>query len=75
MTGLYWKCPNCKSEVDFTGEMEYVFDEDGEADFDPKSGLMMHTIQCGECPTEWIVSISKPIKLDTSGVEGYERSN
>lgn len=65
MSKLYWKCPNCKAKVDFINEMEYVF-ENGEADFDPKSGLMMHTIECSECPTEWIVSITKAIKLDWS---------
>lgn len=68
MTNLHWKCPNCKSTVDFIGEMEYVFDENGEADFDPKSGLMMHTIQCGECPTVWIMSMSAAVKEDWSGI-------
>lgn len=55
---LHWKCPNCKEKVDFNNQMDYVFDEDGEADFDPKKGLYFHTIVCN-CGANWIVSISE----------------
>jgi hypothetical protein len=55
---LWWKCPNCESKVDFTDEMSFVFDEEGEADFDPKSGLWFHTIMC-DCGASWSVSIGK----------------
>lgn len=55
---LWWKCPNCKSQVNFSDEASYVFDnDDGEADFDPKKGLYFHTIVC-ECGANWIMSIS-----------------
>lgn len=57
---MYWKCPNCKEKVNFTDQMEYVFDEDGEADFDPKRGLMFNVIDC-KCGAEWTVSISKMV--------------
>lgn len=59
MTKLFWKCPSCKSEVDFLKQMSYIF-EDGEADFDPSRGMFHHTINCDECPAAWSVSISKP---------------
>lgn len=59
---LYWKCSKCKEKVDFEFQMCEVFDENEEADFDPSSGLMMHTISCGNCDTNWIVSISKPFR-------------
>ena len=58
---MYWKCPKCKSKVDFKSQMEYVFSDDGEADFDPKNGLYFHTIDCKtkECGANWIVSVSE----------------
>jgi len=55
---MYWKCPNCKSKVDFEDQMKEVF-ENGEADFEPVKGLFMHTIVCDICDADWIVSISK----------------
>lgn len=60
---LYWQCPNCKEKVNFSEEMSYVFDEEGEADFDPSRGLFFHTIYC-ECGINWNVSISKPEKSE-----------
>lgn len=58
---MYWDCPKCKAEVDFQKQMNYVFGEDGEAEFDAESGLWLHTIECEneECNANWIVSISK----------------
>jgi hypothetical protein len=38
--------------------MEYMFDEEGEADFDPVRGLYFHTIYC-KCGVYWVVTISK----------------
>lgn len=59
---LWWKCPDCKEEVDFTKEMSFVFDENGQSEFDPKHGLIFHTVEC-ECGNNWTVSISEPEKL------------
>lgn len=58
---LWWECSNCGEVVDFTKEASSVFDEDGEADFDPNSGLFFHTLFCNnvECGTTWIMSISE----------------
>lgn len=56
---LWWKCPNCKGKVDFTHEASEVFDEDGEADFDPSMGLFFHTLFCA-CGNAWSMTISKP---------------
>jgi len=56
---MYWKCPNCKSKVDFEKQLKYVFDEKGEAEFDPETGLWLHTIECGKCDAEWTMSVSK----------------
>jgi predicted nucleic-acid-binding Zn-ribbon protein len=55
---LYWKCPNCDGIVDFTKEVSYVFEENGEAEFDVESGLWLHTICCDNCPTVWTMNIS-----------------
>ena len=52
---MWWKCPNCGEMVDFYGQMGYVF-SDGFSDFDPKSGLWLHTIEC-TCGTTWPISI------------------
>jgi hypothetical protein len=70
---LWWKCPNCGQKVDFTDEMEYVFDEEGEADFDPKHGLFFHTITC-KCGALWTMSISgmEDVLLNNDVVEYLE---
>jgi hypothetical protein len=60
---LWWKCSNCKKKINFTDQMSLVFDEDGESDFDPKKGLMFHTIIC-DCGNQWTISISEPDKYD-----------
>ena len=55
---LWWECPSCGGKVDFLKEVSLVFDdENGEADFDPKSGLWLHTIVC-KCGSNWTISIS-----------------
>lgn len=58
---MFWNCPKCRHKVDFIDQMGYVSEEDGEASFDPKRGLMFHTIECGNdaCGAHWIVSISE----------------
>lgn len=58
---MHWNCPKCQSKVDFEKQMNYVFEEDGEAEFDPKHGLWLHTIDCDnqECNATWIVTVSK----------------
>jgi hypothetical protein len=55
---LWWKCPNCNEKVDFTRQMGYVFEEDGEVEFDPEMGLWFHTIVCG-CGANWVMSIGE----------------
>lgn len=55
---MWWKCPNCNSKVDYSNEMSFVFDEEGEAEFDPKRGLMFHTIMC-DCGANWSTGISE----------------
>jgi hypothetical protein len=54
----WWKCPHCQSKVDFTEQMNYVFDETGEAEFDAEHGLFFHTIFCDECDARWTTGIS-----------------
>ena len=54
----WWICPNCHSVVDFNKEMDYVFEEDGEASFDAISGMWFHTITCEVCPAKWTISLS-----------------
>jgi hypothetical protein len=56
---MWWICPNCDTPVDFQGQMEEVFDpDDMQAEFDPESGLWLHTISC-DCGADWIVSIGR----------------
>lgn len=63
---LWWKCPNCQRKVDFSQQLLYVFDgEDGEAVFDPNSGIYFHTISC-ECGCDWIMTLSEMIYEENS---------
>lgn len=55
---MWWVCPNCKSKVNFEKQMRYVFSDEDEADFDPESGLWMHTIDC-TCGAYWTTGIGK----------------
>lgn len=55
---LWWKCPNCGNKVEYIKEMEFVFDEEGEAEFNPRHGMSFHTILC-ECGASWITSIGE----------------
>lgn len=60
MTNLWWECPKCNKKVDFSKQLEDIFDIDyGEAYFsvDKDCGLWFHTIMC-ECGSSWIMSIS-----------------
>jgi hypothetical protein len=54
---MFWICPICDKKVDFSKQLSEVFEEDGEASFDPKGGLYFHTISC-KCGCNWIMSIS-----------------
>lgn len=57
---LWWTCPNCGSEVDFTEQMDSCFDpESGEACFevDETGGIIFHTIFCPKCNASWVMSI------------------
>lgn len=56
---LWWKCPNCGSEVDLTEELlDSCFDaDDGEAYFEPETGIFFHTIFCSTCKASWVMSI------------------
>ena len=55
---LFWKCPDCGEEVDFTKQLLEIFDEeDGEALFVSESGCWFHTISC-KCGCDWFINIS-----------------
>ena len=54
---MYWICPKCERKVNFYKQVDLLFDENGEAEFDAKNGVYFHTIDC-ECGVEWIMSIS-----------------
>lgn len=56
---FWWKCPNCGNKVDFTEELkDSCFDsEDGEACFEPETGIFFHTIFCHMCEASWVMSI------------------
>ena len=62
MTNLWWLCPNCNEKVDFQKGISSIFESDGEASFEPKSGVIFHTILCSNCEAEWSVSISEMCK-------------
>lgn len=55
---LWWNCPKCGKEVDFTKQMSEVFDDDGSAMFDEEKGIYFHTISC-ECGSDWIMTLSE----------------
>lgn len=57
---LWWNCPCCGEDVDFQGQLESVFEEDGQPMFSVKedSGLYFHTIFCQKCRAFWTMSIS-----------------
>lgn len=56
---LWWKCPKCGEEVDFTKQMSEVFDDDGSAVFDEEKGIYFHTISCNNCGSDWIMTLSE----------------
>jgi len=56
---LWWECPKCGKEVDFTKQMSEVFDDDGSAIFDEEKGIYFHTISCGSCGSDWIMTLSE----------------
>ena len=57
---MYWICPKCSSRVDFEKQMGYLFEDDGEASFDPNGGIYFHTISCENenCSTDWVMCMS-----------------
>lgn len=65
---LYWRCPKCKSIVDFTKQMQEVFSIETlfgyNADFDAEKGLYLHTIECENCNSEWVMSISERFEME-----------
>jgi len=56
---LWWNCPKCGKEVDFSKQMAEVFDENGEAFFDEEKGIYFHTISCDTCGSDWIMTLSE----------------
>lgn len=60
---MFWKCPKCGEIVDFTRQLNYLFDEYGEAEFEPESGVIFHTIFCDNCNSIWTMSISEREEL------------
>lgn len=55
---MFWICPLCGNEVKFEEQVKQLFDEIGEAEFDPESGLYFHTIICDGCDSNWTMTIS-----------------
>lgn len=54
---MWWECPRCGQKVDFIKQVGELFEEDGEASFDPNGGVWFHTISC-DCGCEWIMELS-----------------
>jgi hypothetical protein len=54
---LWWQCPNCNRYVNFSEQITQMFDESGEALFEPSIGYFFHMISC-KCGTYWTASIS-----------------
>lgn len=60
---MFWVCPECNEKVDFLEQMQYLFDENGEAEFDAELGVFFHTIICEKCNSCWTISISEKSKM------------
>ena len=59
----FWTCPNCGARVDGIRQIaDGLFDETGEANFDPAQGAYVHTISCPECGLKWLTGIDEPVK-------------
>ena len=56
MSDLWWVCPICGHKVSFLDQLKDVFEEDGEASFDPKYGILVHSIIC-TCGAIWTLSL------------------
>jgi len=53
---LFWICPDCNIRVDFLTQMKKLFDEDGDALFEPERGVCFHIIQC-KCGKKWVMDM------------------
>lgn len=60
---MFWKCPKCGNLVNFSEQVRCLFDETGEAEFSPESGVIFHLIICDECNSCWTMSISEREQL------------
>lgn len=60
---MFWICPKCGKIVDFTRQLRCLFDETGDAEFEPESGVIFHTIFCDNCNSIWTMSISEREEL------------
>lgn len=54
---MWWECPSCGKRVDFNEQISELFNNNGEAYFDPNRGVWFHTIEC-ECGCKWIMTLS-----------------
>lgn len=60
---MFWICPKCGTQIDFHDQVKYLFDDTGDANFDPESGVILHLITCDVCESYWTMSISKREQL------------
>ena len=57
---LWWYCPKCGNKVSFTETTSTLFDKDGEAYFEPESGVPFYILKCrgDQCKARWNIRIS-----------------
>ncbi|MBO5424414.1 MAG: hypothetical protein J6A25_02775 [Lachnospiraceae bacterium] len=57
---FWWYCPKCNNKVYFDEVVHTLFDDDGEAWFEPKSGVPFYYLKCrnNECNARWNIQIS-----------------
>ena len=58
---FWWYCPKCRNKVSFNRVVETLFDDDGEAWFEPDSGVPFYILKCSgkECGATWNIEISE----------------
>jgi len=57
MKELWWECPRCEKKVYFLKQLSEIFDDNGEAKFEPSLSMGYDYIRC-DCGAKWIISIS-----------------
>lgn len=63
MKELWWECPKCERKVNFSKQLEGLFNKNGEALFEPALGLGWDVISC-ECGAKWKIIMGKVFEND-----------